>query len=128
MYSELRQHGKILELQEIERITSLYLCTQLSGVTDPNEVLRLTREFCESDCVTRDFPACSNLDPSVAAAVDQIKQGKISFPHVTNCILVSYIDYRRKSEKLRVNFIRVFILAISIICNCVHEVYNIEMI
>ena len=38
------------------------------------EITRITREFCSSTCVTQTIPACSSLDPSVQAAVNQLMQ------------------------------------------------------
>ena len=61
-------------------ITDLQL--QVINATDPFELLRLTQDFCRSDCVTIAFPACSSLDPQAAAGVDQINEGDfIQFNH-----------------------------------------------
>ena len=48
---------------------------QILNTTDVGELLKLTSEYCNSDCVTVKFPACTSLDPSIKAVVDQINQG-----------------------------------------------------
>lgn len=42
---------------------------------DQDRALQETREFCASTCVTRVFPACSSLDPTIAQRVDEIMLG-----------------------------------------------------
>ena len=55
---------------------TLFCLQTVENFADQADQVRLTREFCQSSCVTSIFPACTNLDSFTAEFVHHFMQGK----------------------------------------------------
>ena len=68
-------HAQIMCMNQMHNDLQLQISD--NNTQDVVELLRIIRDFCQSDCVTTILPACRSLDPSFEAGLAQIMQSNL---------------------------------------------------